>query len=543
MEMEEKMEVNYGILSLLPAVIVIILALKTKKTVFPLLIGAYVGVVILSQWNILIAVPTLVTSYIVPKLTSAWNIKTLLICSAAGGYIRMLRITGAGEAFANAATKSIKTKKGAQLATCGAALGFIYTEPNFVLGVVMRPITEKLKVSRVKLAYLTDSLGCNIAAMSPICSYGPYIVGLIAAQLVSIGMQNVDPWTVYIKYIPNNFYGILAVLMVLYVVISSKDIGSMYAAEKRADQTGRLIGPDDQPIVAESKSDEFKDFDKISLATFVLPFSVLFITLFSVIFYTGEIAVNGFFQSFLHADISLGIICAMSLGAFTSIVVGVKQKLFSLTNGFDQWVNGIVAIMQVNMVIIFAWALGGIIQDLGVKAFISGTVASIGLAPQLLPALIFIAGAVLSFATGSSWGTFALLMPIAVPVCHEFGIPIEIAIAASVGGGLFGDHCSPISDNTIKASLASGSDHLEHVKTQIPYALVLGSASVIGFTISAYTFSVLLGLAVASIYCFIAVNVLNKRARAKYDEIDYKLEKANKYYEEYDESYEEPQVI
>lgn len=523
------MEVGYGIISLLPAVIVIFLALKTKKTVLPLLIGAYVGVVILKEWNVLVAVPALVSEYMVPKLTSAWNIKTLLICSVAGGYIRMLKITGAGEAFANAASKGIKSKKGAQIATCGAALGFIYTEPNFVLGVVMRPITEKLGVARVKLAYITDSLGCNIAAMSPICSYGPYIVGLISAQLLTLNMD-IDPWTVYVKYIPNNFYGLLAIIVVVYVILFNKDIGTMYLAEKRAEKTGRLIGPDDEPIVPETKAEEFNEFDKINLSTFIVPFATLFVTLFSIIFTTGEISVNGFFGSFLKADISLGIICAMSMGAFASVLIGAKQKLFSMTKGFDEWVKGMVSIMQVNLVIIFAWALGGIITDLGIKLFISDIVSKTGLPPQLLPALVFVAGAVLSFATGSSWGTFALLMPIAIPVCHQFGIPIEIAVAASVGGGLFGDHCSPISDNTIKASMASGSDHLQHVKTQIPYALVIGSASVLGFVISAYTKNVPLSLLAVVGYSVIVINILNKITVNKYKDYNFSSEEINEYY-------------
>ena len=514
---------NFGVISLLPAVIVITLALKTKKTVLPLLIGAYIGVVIVKDWNIFLAVPALVSEYMIPKLTSAWNIKTLLICSAAGGYIRMLKITGAGEAFAGATSKSIKTKKGAQIATCAAAAGFIYTEPNFVLGVVMRPITEKLGVARVKLAYITDSLGCNIAAMSPICSYGPYIVGLITAQLLALELD-IDPWTIYVKYIPFNFYGILAIVIVLYVIIFNKDIGTMYLAERRADETGMLIGPEDEPIVAESKEDQFNDYDKINLATFIVPFATLFITLFAVIFTTGEIAVNGFLGSFLEADISLGIICAMSMGAFASILIGKKQKLVTITGGFDAWVSGIVSIMQVNMVIIFAWALGSIVKDLGIKLFIADIVSKTGLAPQLLPALVFVSGAVLSFATGSSWGTFALLMPIAIPVCHQFGIPIEIAVAASVGGGLFGDHCSPISDNTIKASLASGSDHMQHVRTQIPYALVIGSASVIGFVISAYTKNLLLSLVAVVIYSIMMINVLNKFTAAKYKDYDFSKE-------------------
>lgn len=520
------MEPNFGIISLVPPALVIFLALKTKKTLLPLIIGTFLGVTIICNWNPFIAIPTLVSDYIAANLASGSNINTLLIMCGAGGFIKMLKVTGAGQAFANVATKGIHSKKSAQLATCAAAIGFIYTEPGFVLGVVMRPVTERLNVARVKLAYIIDSLGCNVASMSPICSYGPYIVGLITAQLAAMGMESTDPWSIYIKYLPNNFYGILAIATVLFVISTNKMMGGMYLAEKRADVTGRLLAPTDIPIYKDTADEKFEDTEHLKLSNFLIPMGTLFVTLFFVIFYTGDVAANGFPGVFLNAKISLAIMCAMYMGAFAAIIVGAKEKMFTFSEGIDKWISGVVSIMEVNMVVIFAWALSGVAGTMGLKFFIAGLVESTGFAAQMLPAVVFAAGAVISFATGSSWGTWALLMPISMPVCAQFGIPLEIAVAATVGGGLFGDHCSPISDTTIKCSMASGSDHLQHVTTQFPFALTVGVSSFIGFTISAFTSNLILSFAVSAIICVTVVTVMSKVSEKKYKDYNFESEMA-----------------
>lgn len=206
------MEANYGILSIIPAVIVIGLSLYTKKTIMSLMIGTFIGVTILSGWNPLVAVVAFFKDFMYPNLTSVGNLKTILIIIILQGFVKMLKLTGAGVAIARWARAHVKSKRSAEVTTCAAGFAFIYTEPNFVLGAVMRPITEAFNVARVKLAYITDSLGCNMASCSPVCSYGPYYVGLIAAELAAIGITT-DAWSYYWKYIPNNLYAILAIVV------------------------------------------------------------------------------------------------------------------------------------------------------------------------------------------------------------------------------------------------------------------------------------------------------------------------------------------
>ncbi len=292
------MEPNYGIISVIPAIVVIGLALYTKKTVLSLVIGTFLGVTILNGWNPLVAVVALFKEYLYPNLTSTGNLKTIIIIVVLQGFVKMLKLTGAGESLSRWARKWIKSKRGAETTTCVAGFAFIYTEPNFVLGAVMRPVTEAFKVARVKLAYITDSLGCNVAALSPITSYGPYYTGLLAAELAALGIA-ADAWTYYFKYLPNNLYAILA--------ISAKDIGPMYLAEKRADETGRILGPKDDPIVKDMPGETFAESDHLPVRNFIIPMATMFVALFASIFYTGNIAENGV-NVFTNCDVTTSII-------------------------------------------------------------------------------------------------------------------------------------------------------------------------------------------------------------------------------------------
>ena len=435
------MEPNYGIISVIPAIVVIGLALYTKKTVLSLVIGTFLGVTILNGWNPLVAVVALFKEYLYPNLTSTGNLKTIIIIVVLQGFVKMLKLTGAGESLSRWARKWIKSKRGAETTTCVAGFAFIYTEPNFVLGAVMRPVTEAFKVARVKLAYITDSLGCNVAALSPITSYGPYYTGLLAAELAALGIA-ADAWTYYFKYLPNNLYAILAILVAYYVAISAKDIGPMYLAEKRADETGRILGPKDDPIVKDMPGETFAESDHLPVRNFIIPMATMFVALFASIFYTGNIAENGV-NVFTNCDVTTSIIIGFTSAGIAAILVGVSQKRFSFAEGFQHWINAFANGSEVVLILAFAWCLSTVSGNLGLKFFIAELVESTGLSPALIPALIYMAGCVISFATGSSWGTSALLMPIAVPVCYNYGIGIEISHLRHHHQSLYGGRLRP----------------------------------------------------------------------------------------------------
>ena len=496
-----KMEANYGFLSVIPAILVIVLALKTKKTLLSLMIGGFVGAVILNGFNPLIALPNMIQYDVFPSIEG--NAGTLVLVTIAGGFVNLIKSSGAAKALGDFAAKRIHSKKGAETATFAAAFAFIYTEPNFTLGVIMRPITERFNVARVKLAYLCDGLASTIASLSPVCSYGPYITGLIATQMVMLGMGD-NPWPTYWKYIPFNFYAVLSVITVFIVVRTGLDVGPMYVAEQRATRTGQLIGPNDHPIIQEDdKGFVLPEGAKLSLKNIFIPMGTLFVTLFSVIFWTGDIATNGLMGAFLNGKITLGVTCGFITGSLAIGLVAQQSKIFSFSDAIDKWVKGIIDMMEVSIILILAWSLGRILGDLGLKYFVADIISNTGFPPQLVPAIIFMFGAFIGFSTGSSWGTWAILLPIAFPVMYQFGLPVELAVGATISGGLFGDHCSPISDTTILASTASACDHVEHVRTQLPYGLTVAVASVIGFIVSGYTGMMLPGLAVG-----LAVNVI-----------------------------------
>lgn len=514
------------ILAFVPAIIVIGLALKTKKTHLSLVIGIYIGTVILCSGNILTAFPITFKDYIIPPLTSEGNIRTLIIIVAIQGLGKMLRSTGAGPAMANAIKKAIKTKRGAETLTTVAGFGFIYTEPCFLLGVVMRPITEAYNVTKIKLAYICDSLGCNMAALSPVCSYGPYYVGLIAAELAALGLDG-DGWNVYGGYWIRNFYSIIAILAVYFVCISGKDIGKMWLAEKRAEVTGKLEAPGDVPVVPDDPADLEGAERDYPVRNFLIPMGTMLVILFGCVFWEGNIVENGLIGSFRNCTLTLAICCGLIAAGFASIAVGACEKLFSWVEGFQKWLDGCCIAMPVVLILVLAWALSGISSALDLRGIVATIIAGTGFPPQLIPAIIFVAGAVMSFATGSSWGTTALLMPIAVPICYEYGLGLAIGAAAAIAGGLFGDHCSPISDTTIKASMASGSDHIAHVSSQLPYALTCGGSAFIAYLLEGLTGSLMIALVVGITAAIGAITIENKITLKKYENYSFEAESVN----------------
>ena len=223
--------------------------------------------------------------------------------------------------MANAIKRIVKTKRGAETVTTVAGFAFIYTEPCFLLGVVMRPITEAYRVTKIKLAYICDSLGCNMAALSPICSYGPYYVGLIAVELAALGLPG-DGWNVYGEYWTHNFYAILAILLVYFVCITGKDIGKLYLAEKRADVTGRLIGPGEVPVVPDNPEDIPSDEEKFPLRNFAIPMITMLVVLLGCAFWEGNVIENGVVGAFRNCTITLDIICGLTAAGLSSVVVG-----------------------------------------------------------------------------------------------------------------------------------------------------------------------------------------------------------------------------
>ena len=446
---------EYGAWCLVPPLVTIVLAFVTKQTIISMFIGIWVGATIIHHFNPIDGLIGSFTGYLVPSIADSWNAGMLIIMALIGGFMYMLSACGGAEAFGRWAEKVANNRKKSQLLAWIAPFVFIFNQGCLLVGVIMRPVTDKTHISRVKLAYITDAMGAPLVSMSPISDNGVYLVGLLAAEIAALNLTGVGAYDLYFGMFQFNLYGVFSVITVLLVILFGLDVGPMYKAEKLAIETGKTYSDTDNLIATPPETD-FAEDCKLSMANFLAPMITLILTIFAVVFYTGQIWVNGFIGCFGHANIQMAI--AMCF-------------------------------------------LTGVVQD--------------SIPAALIPAILFLIGVVVSFATGSSWGVWALGMPIALPMANAMGIPLTLAIGAVVSGGLFGDHCSPISDTTIQSSTSACCDHLQHIKTQLPYALTVGISSLIGFLFAGLVAPVL-ALPV-TLVCIIAAllvmkNISRKRA-------------------------------
>lgn len=503
---------HYGLISLLPPLIAIALALITKQTILSLFIAVWAGMTIINGWNPIVGFVKVVSDCMIPSIGNGYNAGMLVLVTMAGGFIYMLRITGAAEAFAGIMTRSINSGRKAQVVTCLSAFIFSYTEPCLILGTIMRPVTDVVRVSRAKLSYILDSMGCNLAAFSPISSYGPFIAGLIATQLAAMAITE-NEWGLYVQMMPFNMYGYFAMLTVLIVAVLGLNIGPMYEEEERARTTGKLLADGVEPLVPEYKNVIPEGYN-LTMRNFLIPMITLFICIFATIFWTGNFSENGLKGAFINGNISLAITMGFLGGSVAAGIVGVSTGLFKAVDGANGFVKGMEQLIMVPFILIMAWSMGGVTSTMGVGAYLSEIVQNY-LTGGLVPAMIFLFGAVISFATGSSWGVWSIMMPIALPMAVTFQIPLPFVIGAVVGGGLFGDQCSPISDTTIMSSTGGSCNHIVHVATQLPYGITVGISAFAGFLFGGMTGQYYLSIAVTGAVLVTALFILNKASKAR----------------------------
>lgn len=502
---------EYGLLSLLPPLLAIIIAILTKQTVVALFLGVWFGATVINNWNPVLGFTYTINDVMVPSIADSWNAALILLVVFTGGFINILRKTGAGQAFAEFTTKKVNTRKKGQNFVFGSAFLFSYTEPVLILGTITRPVTDKLNISRVKLAYIIDSMGSPLAAMSPISVYGPFITGIIGTQLTALALTD-NPWTLFVQMIPFNLYGIFAIIGVLFVINMNLDIGPMYKAEKRAIDTGKLYGDNDKLMINADENQE--DKQKADIFSFVIPLLLLFTGIFGVIFWTGDIVTNGFVDAFLNANIIFAITTGFFLGSVGAMVYAMLRYKMSLQTLLNDWVDGFMQVMIVPVILVMAWSIGGIATTMGLGEVLAHYVGSF-LPGFIVPVVIFILGALISFATGSSWGVFSIMIPIAIPMANELDMSLALAIGASISGGLFGDHCSPISDTSIMSSTGAAADHMEHIRTQLPYALIIALSAASGFLMTGFTENSILGIITTAAVLVGILFTLNRRAKSK----------------------------
>ena len=477
---EEEAAKNYGFLSLLPPIVAIALCFITKRVLASLFIGVWVGATILVGWNPIGGV-TKTLSYIVENAADSWNATILLFDFVVGGLIGLIYLSGGAQAFVKSVTKKVKTARDGQAAAWlfGLVIFFDDYSNTAVVGNAFRAVSDKLRMSREKFSYIVDSTAAPVASIALISTWIGYEVGLIgdAIEGTSVAMA---PYTIVLYSIPYRFYSIFAIILVLAIALSGRDYGPMLKAEYRARTTGKVFADGATPL---SGGSELKVLEGVPQKTvnMVVPIVVLVVvSIFGMWWTGGGTSAESFTAAISDADAMTALLWGAMFAVIIAIIMYRVQGIGTLADMMDAFVDGAKMMLLANLILLSAWSIGSVSTEMGTAPYVVEAVRGI-ISPLLLPMIIFLICNVISFATGTSWGTMAITMPIAVPLALALGVPLPLGISAVLTGSVMGDHCSPISDTTIMSSMFAGSDHMDHVKTQIPYAFTASGVAVLAY--------------------------------------------------------------
>ena len=473
--------------SLVPAIVAILLALITKEVYSSLFIGIVAGGLLYSSFNISAAMEHIFVDGMIGQLSDSWNVGILVFLVILGSMVMLMNRAGGSSAFGKWAATHVKTKAGAQVATIVLGI-MIFIDDYFnclTVGSVMRPLTDKQGISREKLAYLIDATAAPICIIAPISSWAAAVTGFV---------DGANGLSLFVRAIPYNFYALLTLVMMFAITYMNFDYGPMQkvelkhmadAAEKKKKKAAAsLTGSEDQPHPPVAQNGK--------VIHLLLPIIALIICCVIGMIYTGGFFEGAsFIDAFSNSDASVGLVYGSVVALIITIVFYLCTKVLSFSECMNAIPEGFKSMVPAILVLTFAWTLKSMTDSLGAAEYVGGLVANVAdnhALMSLLPALVFLVGIFLAFATGTSWGTFGILIPIVVNV---FGGNINnelmiIAISACMAGAVCGDHCSPISDTTIMASAGAQCDHIRHVSTQLPYAFTVAGVSLVSYIISGF---------------------------------------------------------
>ncbi len=465
---------SYGWLSILPPVVAIGLAIKTKQVYLSLALYVFLGWTIMSGWNPVDGLIQSVDTYLA-SATDADNARVLLFSVLIGSMITLTQASGGMQGF-------VEWFERRQLATSRRSVGFLaaivsmflFLESNFgllVSGSVARPLFDKFRISREKLSYLIDATASPKCMLIPINAWGAYVISLLVAQ------QVVNPTALLVAALPLNFYGILAILLAIVVIVTNWNLGPMRAAERRVSEEGKLLRDGAKPLVS-SEITALTPPEGVPrrAINMIAPIAVMVGTVPIVLWMTGD-------GNLMSGSGSTAVLWGVIVGVLVAVVMYRVQGIMRVADATELVIKGIQGLVPLVIVLSLAFAIGSTTRTLGTGVF-AAQAAEAALPTFLVPAVIFVIGSFIAFATGTSWGTFAIMIPIVIPMADLLGLHPSLALAAALGGGVFGDHCSPISDTTIVASMASATDHIDHVRTQMPYALIAGGGAMALFVVA-----------------------------------------------------------
>ena len=478
--------------ALIPPVIAIGLALITKEVYSSLFVGIVVGALLYAGGNPIVAIEHF---FAILHEEVSGNLGIVIFLIILGTIVALMIRAGGSKAYGDWASKNIKSKSGALIATglLGIVLGVDDYFNNLTVGNVMRPVTDTHKISRAKLAYMCDAVAAPVCIMMPISSWAAAVSGII---------DGYDGFTLFVQAIPYNFYAILTLIMVFLTAALNIDFGPMKKHEDNA-ANGDLYTTEERPY---ANAAEMKFNPNGKVIDLVLPVIILIVFCVIGLIYTG-----GFFDGGVTLQEAFANCSApdgLSMGSFVALIIimifFLIRKAFSFNEMMECLPEGFKLMVPATLILTFAWTISGVTGSLGAADFVAGVVEQFGAGLQnFLPAVIFVIACLLAFATGTSWGTFGILIPIVLEVFPPVnGLPTPIlmmAIGACLGGAVMGDHCSPISDTTIMASTGAQCHHINHVATQMPYAITVAAVCFVSYIIAGFLPNVIIALPVAII--------------------------------------------
>ena len=488
--------------SLVPPVVAIVLALITKEVYSSLFIGIVIGGLFYSGFSFEGTFNHVLNDGIISVLSDSYNVGILVFLVILGVMVSLMNRTGGSAAFGRWAQDHIKTRTGAQFAT--VLLGvLIFIEDYFnclTVGSVMRPITDKHNISRAKLSYLIDATAAPVCIIAPISSWAAAVTGFVPGE---------DGFSLFMRAIPYNFYAILTITMMVVITAGKIDYGPMRKHEDNAILNNDIFTTEDRPY---AEAVENLTEGKGKVIDLVFPIITLIILCAAGMLYSGGfIRENGFIAAFSNSDASVGLSLGSLFALVITLIFYMVRRVMSLSECMECIPDGFKAMVPAILILTFAWTLKAMTDSLGAADYVAGIMSSGAESfMNFLPAIIFVIGCFLAFATGTSWGTFGVLIPIVVAVfAGSDETMMIISISACMAGAVCGDHCSPISDTTIMASAGAQCNHINHVNTQLPYAVTVAAVSFVSYILAGFMKSVIV-LPIAIVLMIVVLMVIRK---------------------------------
>jgi Na+/H+ antiporter NhaC len=485
--------------ALVPSVVAIVLALITKEAYSSLFIGVVIGGLFISQGSFPQFLDAVFKNGMVKQVSDPWNVGILFFLGMLGAMVALMNKSGGAAAFGNWAKLHIKSKVGAQMATIVLGI-LIFVDDYFnclTVGSVMRPVTDKFKVSHEKLAYLIDATAAPICIIAPVSSWAAAVTGFVEGE---------DGLGLFVKSIPYNFYALLTIVALIALVLLKVDFGPM----KKYESAAEMIDSKMENLNVEQARGTMLD----------LVFPIVMLIFFCVIglvytggFFSSGDAHKGFVAAFGGSDASVGLVYGSFAAFIVTVIWYLGRRVLKIGKCLECLPEGFKAMVPAIIILVLAWSLKGVTDTLGAKDFVAGIVSGKATAfMNFMPAIIFLVGIGLAFSTGTSWGTFGILIPIVVAAFSSVDPDLMIiSISACMAGAVCGDHISPISDTTIMASAGAQCNHVNHVNTQLPYALSVASISFICYIVAGFTRSALLSFVLGVAFVVGALFIVKKK--------------------------------